>query len=187
MRIISGACRSRKLYSPPGMATRPTADRVRESIFNILAPQVSGRRVLDLFAGTGAMGLEALSRGADTAVFIDLSASALNIITRNIAACRMEERSRAIRWDIAKNLTCLSSREAAFDLVFMDPPYDQGLIHRALSHLIRQRILENGALIVIEHAASEPVPGDFAELSLTDRRKYGKTLVSFLAVVLETN
>lgn len=185
MRIISGACRGRKLYSLPGTATRPTADRVRESIFNILASGVPGARVLDLFAGTGALGLEALSRGAAAAVFVDLSASVVKLINRNITACRMENRSRAIRWDVAKNLNCLASQETAFDLVFMDPPYAKGFIRPAITHLMRQQVLKNGALIVIEHAAEEPVPGDATELNLTDRRVYGKTLVSFLTVVLQ--
>jgi 16S rRNA (guanine966-N2)-methyltransferase len=187
MRIISGACRGRKLSALRGMVTRPTADRVRESIFNILAPHVSGAHVLDLFAGTGAMGLEALSRGAAAAVLVDSSAQAIQIIEKNILACKMENRSRSIRWDILKNLHCLKPQEPAFDLVFMDPPYAKGCIQPALTHLIRHQVLKTGAMIVIEHAPAEPVPENFNELKKIDQRVYGKTLVSFLTVVLETS
>lgn len=185
MRIISGDCRGRKLFSLKGMTTRPTADRVRESIFNILAPRVPGAYVLDLFAGTGALGLEALSRGAAAAVFVDSSAPAGQIIEKNIRACKMEARSRFIRWDIVKNLHCLKPSDHAFDLVFMDPPYAKSCIQAALTHLVRQQALKNGATIVIEHNASEPVPGEFTELNLGDQRVYGKTLVSFLTVMLQ--
>jgi len=167
------------------MATRPTADRVRESIFNIIASKVPNAKVLDLFAGTGAMGLEALSRGAAAAVFVDSSASAVKIIEKNILACRMENRSRLLRWNIAKNLHCLKPSDPAFDLVFMDPSYAKGCIQPALDHLIRQQVLKNSATIVIEHDATEPVPENFSGLNRIDQRVYGKTLVSFLAVVLE--
>lgn len=185
MRIISGDCRGRKLFSLKGMTTRPTADRVRESIFNILALRVPGAYVLDLFAGTGALGLEALSRGAAAAVFVDSSLPAGQIIEKNIRACKMEARSRFIRWDIVKNLHCLKPSDPAFDLVFMDPPYAKSCIQAALTHLVRQQALKNGATIVIEHNASEPVPGEFTELNLGDQRVYGKTLVSFLTVMLQ--
>jgi len=185
MRIISGALKGRKLAALPGFATRPTTDRVRESIFNIIAADIENARVLDLFAGTGALGLEALSRGAAGAVFVDASTGAVNIIRKNIAACRAESRARIIQWNITKNLNCLQPAAPAFDLVFMDPPYDHNLILPALENLMKKDVMKNSATVIIEHSAREPIPESLPELHLADRRAYGKTLVSFLTVVLQ--
>lgn len=185
MRIISGEFKGRKLVSPAGNATRPTSDRVRESIFSILGGGIINARVLDLFAGTGAFGLEALSRGAAESVFIDASAGAIKIIRKNITACGAESRVRIIRWDIAKNLNCLQPLKPAFDLIFMDPPYDRNFIAPTLEKLIKAGALQSNTKIVIEHAAGEIIPEDLNALHQTDRRTYGKTLVSFLSVVLQ--
>jgi 16S rRNA (guanine966-N2)-methyltransferase len=185
MRIISGAFKGKKLVSLQGTATRPTTDRVRESIFNILAARIKNASVLDLFAGTGALGLEALSREAASAIFIDSSISAINIIQKNIIACKMENRAKAIRWDISKNINCLQSLSPAYDLVFMDSPYNKNHIVPTLKKLMKRDIVKNGATIIIEHAADEPVPEDLIGLRLKDQRTYGKTLVSFLSVVLQ--
>ncbi|MBC2714858.1 MAG: 16S rRNA (guanine(966)-N(2))-methyltransferase RsmD [Desulfobacteraceae bacterium] len=187
MRIISGEFKGKKLVSLRGAATRPTADRVRESIFNILTPNIFNASVLDLFSGTGALGLEALSRGAASAVFIDSSASAVKTIQKNITACRAETRARVIRWDITKNLNCLQSEASAVDLVFMDPPYNKNYIVPTLKKLMKRDALKNGATIIIEHSAAEAVPKDLMGLHMTDHRIYGKTLVSFLSVMLQEN
>lgn len=185
MRIISGEFKGKKLASFKGNATRPTSDRVREALFNILGADIKNAAVLDLFAGTGAMGLEALSRGASNAVFIDASASAVNLIQKNAAACRTENRARILRWDIAKNLSCLQAGFSPFDLVFMDPPYNQNFIAPALKNLITADVLKSSTRIIIEHAAAEAILQDITALHLTDQRIYGKTLVSFLSVVLQ--
>ena len=185
MRIISGTFKGRKLASLRGAATRPTADRVRESIFNILASDIEKASVLDLFAGTGALGLEALSRGAANADFIDSSASAVKTIQKNITACRAENCSRIIRWDIAKNIACLQAEVPAYDLVFMDPPYNKNYIVLTLEKLMKRDILKNGATLIIEHSGAEAVPEDLMGLHMADQRIYGKTLVSFLTVVLQ--
>ena len=185
MRIISGEFKGKKLASFKGNATRPTSDRVREALFNILGADIRNAAVLDLFAGTGALGLEALSRGASNAVFIDASASAIEVIQKNAAACKPENRARIMRWDIAKNLNCLQAGFAPFDLVFMDPPYNQNFIAPALNNLMEADVLNRSARIIIEHAASEAIPQDIPTLHLADQRIYGKTLVSFLSVVLQ--
>lgn len=185
MRIIGGAFKGRKLSSLKGDATRPTSDRVRESIFNILAPDIENTMVLDLFAGTGALGIEALSRGAASAVFIDTAVPAVKVIRKNATACNIEPRTRIIRWDIAKNLNCLRPLNPPFDLVFMDPPYNQNLILPALQSLLTVNALRNYAKIIIEHSGNETIPQDISTLHLTDQRIYGKTLVSFLSVVLQ--
>jgi 16S rRNA (guanine966-N2)-methyltransferase len=185
MRIISGAFKGRKLASFPGVATRPTTDRVRESIFNIITSSIEAAVILDLFAGTGALGLEALSRGAASAVFIDVSESAGKTIRKNIAACGVATRARVIRWNAVKNLNCLDPENGAFDLVFMDPPYGRNLVLPALKNLMKKEVLKNSAKIVIEHSDAEPIPENLPGLHLADRRTYGKTLVSFLTVVLQ--
>ncbi len=184
MRIISGKCKGKKLVSVAGAATRPTADRVREAIFNIISAQVPGAAVLDLFAGTGAFGLEALSRNARSAVFIENSAPALRVIERNIRACGQEGAARLIQWDILKNLNCIRAGTPLFDLIFMDPPYHRKAVFPALSNLARTGALVDGASLIVEHAADDPfdVPSDAYELY--DQRKYGKTLVSFLSFMI---
>ena len=184
MRIISGEFKGRKLNSLKGNATRPTTDRVRESIFNILATHIVNVSVLDLFAGTGAFGLEALSRGAASAVFIDSSASAIKIIQKNITACKAETRGRGIRWDISKNLNCLQVKTQAYDLVFMDPPYNGKTIKPSLLNLHRSGSMEEDALIIVEHSPLEAIPEDILGLTVVDQRRYGNTLVSFLNFVV---
>ena len=180
MRIIGGKFKGRKLRSVRGIRTRPTADRTREAIFNIIAFQVQDLRVLDLFAGTGALGIEALSRGAQSAVFIDNSNSALSILRENLAGLSVESSTRVIQWDLAANLNCLLSMPQAFDLVFMDPPYNKNLIKPALEHLHTSQSLNSGARVIVEHSQREPVEPNALLFEIVDHRKYGKTLVSFL-------
>jgi 16S rRNA (guanine966-N2)-methyltransferase len=184
MRIIGGEFKGKKLASFRGTATRPTADHLRESIFNIRASDIQGAIVLDLFAGTGALGLEALSRGAAAAVFIDSEIPAVKIIEKNIESCRVRDRSRVIRWDIRRNLNCFPPAVPVFDLVFMDPPYNADLINPALRHLINRGVLINNASLIIEHASTEPIASGIAGFELTDQRTYGKTVVSFLRTVI---
>jgi len=147
LRIIGGNLKGRKLHKFRGADIRPTADRLRESIFDILGNRVQNKRVLDLFAGTGALGLEALSRGAETAVFIDNRSVALALIRRNISTCQMENRSETIKWDITKNLNCLKP-------------------------------------VIVEHADAEAIPEHLTNLLISDRRRYGKTIVSILKYVI---
>jgi 16S rRNA (guanine966-N2)-methyltransferase len=184
VRVISGTLRGRRLKAPTGMATRPTADRIRESVFNILAGSIQYRRVLDLFAGTGALGIEAMSRGADSAVFIDQAKSALAVIRQNIRDLGLDDQTRIIHWDIRKNLNCLSSDPLSFDLVFMDPPYETNTVSPALTALVSSGALAPGALVVIEHSAREPIPHPVGTLALADQRRFGKTLVSFMEPML---
>jgi len=184
MRIIAGALRGKKLFSVSGTQTRPTADRLREAIFNILSFRVQDAVVLDLFSGTGALGIEALSRGSRFAVFIDSSNRALACISRNIKACAFEKKARIIKWDITKNLDCVKGARPAFDLVLMDPPYDRNSIAPALAHLYRSDCLKSDARIVVEHSLLEPVDPQPGAYIVCDHRKYGKTLVSILSYVV---
>ena len=181
MRIISGAVKGRRLAAVRGQQTRPTADRVRESLFNILGSLHGGPFVLDLFAGTGALGLEALSRGAGQAVFIDNAARALAVLQKNIQHCGMQARARVIRWDLEKNLNCLRPYALAFGLVFMDPPYGRRLLRPAMGHLLDCGCLAPGAMVVAE-TSKEEVLSDLPEgLVCQDSRTYGGTRLWFLS------
>ena len=180
LRIIGGRLRGKKLYSVPGTLTRPTADRVREAVFNILATEIIGTRVLDLFAGTGCLGLEALSRGAKLAVFIDNHQLPVSVIKKNIVACRFETVSRTFQLDLCNDANRLSVAGKDFDLVFMDPPYNRGLVEPTLAKLSFYGLLAKEAIIVVEHTPLEPIGETIMPFVVKDQRKYGKTLVSFL-------
>lgn len=184
MRIIGGSLRGKKLASLSGSAIRPTADRLRESIFNIIAARVPKAVVLDLFAGTGAFGIEALSRGARAAVFIDNHRAAVTVIYRNLEMCRLLDRSQVILCDITRGLDRIPMLQPWFDLVFMDPPYDRGFVRNGLNLFRRNPILTPGHCLILEHSSREPLPLDLKGYVLHDQRRYGKTLVSFLECVL---
>jgi len=180
LRIISGELKGKKLFSPKGIKIRPTADRIRESIFNILASRIPNSVVLDLFAGTGALGIEALSRGASFAIFMDADKDALSVIKKNVAACRLQGRIKIIRADITNNNIAFYNGHSPVNLVFMDPPYNKNLIKPALINLSASRFLQKNALIIIEHAVTETLPEYVLGYKFSDQRRYGKTLVSFL-------
>lgn len=177
MRIIAGEMRSRRLKAPEGMDTRPTADRVKEAMFSILLRRLSGARVLDLYAGSGALSLEALSRGAESAVLADCSPKACKIIAENIESLGCRDRARLLRQADNAALTTLKNEGAKFDLVFLDPPYrmDTSAI---CARLEKEGILAEDGMIIVEHdKATPPMPP--ATLSLVDRREYGMTGLSF--------
>ncbi|MDX9785619.1 MAG: 16S rRNA (guanine(966)-N(2))-methyltransferase RsmD [Desulfobacterales bacterium] len=180
LRVIAGDRRGKKLFSVSGLATRPTASRVREAVFNMISDTVPNAVVLDLYAGTGILGIEALSRGARFALFVDNSHASLEIIRKNIAACRFQSKSDVMNTDIKSELMRLRAYNAAFNLVFMDPPYHKGLIQTTLCDLHNSKALATRALIVVEHALTEPPPINMVCFHLKDQRKYGKTLVSFV-------
>lgn len=184
IRVIGGELKGRKLLTVPGIKTRPTADRVRESIFDILDFRVLDASVLDLYAGTGAMGIEALSRGAESVVFADDNPAALSTLKKNLKDCSLENRSRTLKWNILQNLNILRAYKPAFNLVFIDPPYDKKMVRPTLLNLGVSRCLANSATVVIEHATQEPIPGNLPGFNITDQRRYGKTLVSFLICML---
>ena len=184
MRIIGGEFKGHKLFPVQGEKTRPTADRVREAVFNILSSRVDATSVLDLFAGTGALGLEALSRGAHNAVFIETHKNALCALRRNVNALGLECRTTILKWDILKNLNCLKAFSARINLVFMDPPYARHLIEPTLSNLHACGCLDDGARVIVEHSPREAISGLELPFQQKDQRTYGKTLVSFLRYVL---
>jgi len=180
LRIISGTLRGKKLHPFQGKGIRPTSDRTREAIFNILSDRVPGAVVLDLFAGSGALGIEALSRGADMATFIDMAPAAVSLLEKNLRSCCLEDRARIISWNIERNLNCLQSHDYPYTLVFLDPPYHKGMLLPALKHLKKNKTLTPSACLVLEHGDVDELPLPIAEFVLLDQRRYGKTLVSFL-------
>ncbi len=178
MRIISGACRGRKLVQIQGKDIRPTSDRVREAVFNILGPGIRGKRVLDMFAGTGALGLEALSRGAQSAVFVDAARSSCNVIKRNIELCRMAEHARIICHDLVK--APLPVFHHPFDLIFMDPPYNKGYPGQVLGKPGFSELLAPGAIIIVEQSAKESFSYPVNSLDKYLEKKYSRTTLTFL-------
>jgi 16S rRNA (guanine966-N2)-methyltransferase len=184
LRIISGTYRGKKLKPFPGQTIRPTSDRLREAIFNILSNRVRLAVVLDLFAGTGALGIEALSRGAHSATFIEKDKTVASILEENIRSCSLTDKTQVIQWDVLKNLNCIRSIRPQINLVFIDPPYRTDMLRPALSHLHDSRALANRATLVVEHSRFEAIPTTLDVFQLEDERRYGKTLVSFLEYMI---
>jgi 16S rRNA (guanine966-N2)-methyltransferase len=180
LRVIGGQRRGKKLHSVPGALTRPTANRVRESVFNILAAEVTDAKVLDLFAGTGVLGLEALSRGARYAVFVDHHRQPLSVIRKNIAACGFDATARVLDADLRLDFNWRFAAGDGFQLVFMDPPYNRDFVLSTLTRLHASQLLEKEAIVVVEHSPRESMGEQVAPFVVKDQRKYGKTLVSFL-------
>lgn len=188
MRIITGIAKGVKLKVTKGLDVRPTADRVKESVFNILTTMplpinkaaVVGARVLDLFAGTGNLGLEALSRGAEHALFIDHSFASLAVIRDNICTTKLSELAEVQRGDSVKMLAKLSQLGRTFTLVFVDPPYNQGLVNEVLLKLDTMNLVEDGGIIVVEHSKHEVINIEWHCLKLIRTEHYGETYVTFL-------
>lgn len=181
MRIISGSCRGRKLVKIEPLHIRPTSDRVREAVFNILGQKVRRANVLDLFCGTGALGIEALSRGAVHAAFVDQSC---DIIQQNIALCRLEKKSAVICCDILKQELPLSLYKTRFDLVFIDPPYGKGYIEQTLQKESFTDLLDENCIIVSEQSYKETLDIKQSALDIYRQKKYSKTIVSFIKQTL---
>ena len=180
MRIISGTSKGRKLTTLKCPSLRPTSDRVKESIFNVLRGETEGRRVLDLFAGTGNLGIEALSRGAKKTIFVEKGRHALWLIQKNLTQLGLEERSEILPIDANRAIGILKQRRECFDLILMDPPYERGLIEKTLIRLNSHQIYHKGSLLVIEHHRREPLPPILKGWNLIRQRQMGDTVISFL-------
>ena len=177
MRITGGKARGRVLFSPKGMDIRPTTDRVREAIFNIIGQDLSELTVLDLFAGTGSLGLEALSRGADHAVFIDNSNQSVNLIKKNIALCGFEDSATIIKTDLKKGWLLNHPMLKTLDLIFLDPPYGKDLIIPLLEWMSGTDMLQKSSRVVAELSKKENLPTIIKQLEMTDIRLYGDTKI----------
>jgi 16S rRNA (guanine(966)-N(2))-methyltransferase RsmD len=177
MRVISGSARGRRLKTPRGRLVRPTADRVKEAIFNLIGGDWKGLSVLDLFAGSGALGIEALSRGAQEAVFVEANRRCLSILWENIRLCGFSDRARVMRVDA---LRFLATRRGAwaFPVIFADPPYSKGLAVKCLAKVDSGRWLAPGGRMLMEHSSREILPEQGVRVSLLDKRHYGDTTIS---------
>ena len=180
MRIISGMSKGRKLVTPKSLSLRPTSDRVKESIFNILSEEIEGGVVLDLFAGTGNLGIEALSRGAKNVIFVEKGRHALGLIQRNLAQLGLGERSEVLPIDAIRAIGILKQRGKTFDVIFMDPPYEKGLVEKTLVKLRSHQIYDKDSILVVEHHRRELLPPIIHGWNLIRRREMGETVVSFL-------
>ncbi len=178
MRIIGGRLRGRRLATVKG-TIRPTAARVREAIFNILADRVQGSQVLDLFAGTGALGIEALSRGAAGVVFVEHHRTSLQVLERNLRLCGLAKVCQIYPMPVQQALPRLAGQGKKFQVIFLDPPYAQGWAGRTLALLARLPLLDPSATIVVEHSRVEELATAYDGLVCQDRRLYGDTAVSF--------
>ena len=177
MRIIGGKYRSRVLADFTGDAVRPTSDRAKEALFNILSLRLFGARVLDLFSGSGALGLESLSRGAKEVVFNDYAKESLAILKKNLTALKIPVNGEETKLSNADYLVFLESVRGQFDLIFLDPPYAQEYGKRALERIAQRGLLAQGGVAVYER--DRPFEGKIEGLEVYDERKYGKTYFTF--------
>ncbi len=175
MRVITGKARGVNLKTPEGLQTRPTTDRVKEALFSIIQFDVPMARVLDLFGGTGQLGIEALSRGAKSAVFVDSGDKACALIRENLKRCKMENEATVIRADY---LEYLKRCRQKFDIIFLDPPYAEVFLENALKSITEIDILESGGIIVAERPVGKELPWDFPGFTRSRDYKYGKTLIT---------
>ena len=171
MRVITGTARGRKLRDLPGLDTRPTTDKVKESIFNIVQFDVEGRKVLDLFAGTGQLGIEALSRGAEKCAFVDQSRAAAKVVAENLETTGFSNAARLVQADA---LSFLSSCRERFGLAFLDPPYDTELLEKALFRMAEIDIMTENGIIVCESRAERVLPDLPAPYEKGREYRYGK-------------
>ena len=175
MRVITGTARGRKLRELPGMETRPTTDKVKESIFNIIQFDIEGRRVLDLFGGTGQLGIEALSRGAAHCTFVDLRREAAAVIRENLQVTRLAGQARVVQGD---SLSFLASCREKFDLILLDPPYASGLLEKAVKAAAEIDILTENGIMVCESAAGQVLPALEAPYEKGREYRYGKIKIT---------
>lgn len=179
MRVIGGKSKGRRLLVPKGPAVRPTAVRVKDSLFNILPRDFSGLKVLDLFAGSGNVTIEALSRGATAAVLVEVSPRSAAVIRENLRLCNYRERAQLWVAPVARTLRALARQGESFDLIFLDPPYDKGLVGPSIELVAAGDLLSASGTLVAEHSAREALSTGYGALVLNDQRHYGDTRLSF--------
>jgi 16S rRNA (guanine(966)-N(2))-methyltransferase RsmD len=175
MRVITGKARGVALKTPDGMQTRPTTDRVKEALFSIIQFDIPGAEVLDLFGGTGQLGIEALSRGAKSAVFVDEREDACKLIKENLRRTRLEADAKVVRADY---LAYLSRCVEKFDIILLDPPYAEVFLENSLNRITEIDILQSGGIIVTERPLGKDLSCDFSGYTRSKDYKYGKTLLT---------
>jgi 16S rRNA (guanine966-N2)-methyltransferase len=179
MRIIGGEAKGRRLYIPGAASVRPTTERIKAAFFNIIQP-LNGKSFLDLFAGTGNMGLEALSRGAVKAVFVEQDRVLAEAIEKNIASCCFLGRAQILPCDYKKAMRILSERHASLDILFADPPYEKGFVSQIFEQVRQTPLMAADGLLAIQHSLREAIRDHEPGFVLADQRRYGDTYLSFL-------
>ena len=175
MRVITGKARGIQLKTPEGMQTRPTADRVKEALFSIIHFDVPGARVLDLFGGTGQLGIEALSRGAESAVFVDAREESCRLIRENLKRTKLEKDAKVIRSDY---LDYLNRCREQYNIILLDPPYAEVFLENALKRITEIDILQSDGIIVAERPLGKELPWEFEGFTRSKDYKYGKVLLT---------
>ena len=171
MRVITGSARGRRLKELDGLETRPTTARVKDGLFSAIQFDIEGRRVLDLFAGTGQLGIETLSRGAKSCTFVDQRADAVKLIRENLALCRLEDKAKVVS---SEAMAFLSGVREKFDLVFLDPPYEAGLLEKAMAQIARYDLLAPHGIMVAECPVDKNLPALSAPYGIYREYRYGK-------------
>lgn len=182
LRVISGKARGLKLNTPKSEDVRPTTDRVKESLFNIINPYIMDGDILDLFAGTGSLGIECLSRGANKCVFVDLNRSSIDIVKSNIKKARVEENSEVMNVDFKSAIERVKNNSYKFDIIFMDPPYYKDMFQDALERIDKANILKEDGIIVVEHDTKQEFPENVGNLVKNRNKKYGNTTLTFYSM-----
>lgn len=180
MRIITGKARGLQLTVPKNMDVRPTADRVKESLFNIIGSKIIGAEVLDLFAGTGNLGLESWSRGATAITFIDESKESLRLVNSNITKCRAQEACTVLKGNAVAIAARLAAADKRFDLAFCDPPYNKGWVEQIIGLFPEHSFLREGGYLIVERSAHNSLPVLPDCLENVREQKYGETFIDFL-------
>ena len=178
MRVVAGERKGMPLKAITGTTTRPTTDKVKESIFNIIGPFFDGGIVLDLFAGSGGLGIETLSRGAAKAIFVEKDGRAFQTLQENIKKCRYEDVAETFKTDATRAVKGLLKREIQLDYLFLDPPYHKTEYYDLLLSLIEHGKVANDAIIVCEHAVEVSLPANYGPFALTRQETYGNTIIS---------
>ncbi|HCM43125.1 MAG TPA: 16S rRNA (guanine(966)-N(2))-methyltransferase RsmD [Candidatus Omnitrophica bacterium] len=179
MRIISGKFKSRKIDFPKNKLTRPMTDRTKETLFNMLGSLVFEKNILDLFSGSGSIGLEALSRGARHVTFVDEAIWAVKVIQKNLQTLELEPQAKIMQTDVLKAITKLEKQNERFSIIFVDPPFFSGMVKKALMKLDRSDIVLPFAQVIVGHPAKEPLPDDLQVLKCVRTKKIGQACLSF--------
>lgn len=173
MRIVSGVHKGKPLKAVPGKSTRPTTDKVKEAIFNMIGPYFDGGLVLDLFAGSGGLGIEALSRGVDKVIFVDRDQKAIHTVQENLRICQLEDQAEVYRNDAERALKALIKRDLVFDYIFLDPPYKKQQLEKLLQVISKHQLLNQKGIIVCEHGSEVELAADIESFRQFKQEKYG--------------
>lgn len=176
MRVIAGELKGRQLKAVSGKTTRPTTDKVKEAVFQVMGPFFSGGTCLDLFAGSGSLGIEALSRGIEQAVFVDKHPNAIHTIHENLRSVRMENKSEVFRADAFRAIHAAAKRQLTFDLILLDPPYKKVNYATFLNEIVQLQLMKNNGIIYCEHDLSEQLPPEDEHFKVMKRENYGGTI-----------